>query len=128
MELLVIFFEFFAEIVLQLIFELGGDVLSNSYMRRRKQPAPNWAVVAGAAILGALAGWLSLLVFPRSYLADPTLRLANLAVAPLVIGGIMALIGRRRLKKGEEPSQLERFFGGALFAFAMAGVRFLFAK
>jgi len=128
LELIIILLQFLAEFFLQLIFELFGDVVVNAYLRRRKTPAPDWAVVAGAAILGALAGWLSLLVFPQPYLAHEALRIANLALTPIAIGGIMVQVGRRKARKGQEPSRLETFLGGALFAFVMAGVRFLFAK
>ena len=77
--------------------------------------------------LGAVTDGGSLIFFPHSFIHSEGLRIANLILTPLMLGAIMALIGRKRLANGEETIPLDKFSNAALFAFGMAGVRFFFA-
>ena len=82
----------------------------------------------GFFLWGLLAGGISLLLLPRSFISDQTLRLLNLAVTPLAAAEIMRQIGRLRDRRGQTLVGLDRFGYAFSFAFAMALVRFIFAK
>ena len=122
-----VLFQFFGEILLQLIVqvlaELGLHSLGNTFQRRKH---PIWSMI-GFTLWGAIAGGLSLLVFPHSAIANPGFRYLNLFIAPLVAGGVMALIGQTRLRRGQILVRMDRFGYAFTFAFWMAFVRFLWA-
>ena len=75
--------------------------------------------------LGALAGALICLVWPARILRPGPVRGVSLVFSPIVTGALMEGYGRWRAEKGRSRSSIATFWGGALFAFSMALVRFL---
>lgn len=124
--MLEIVFEVLGEFVLQVLgealVELGFHSLAEPF---RKPPNP-WLAALGYALLGALLGGLSLLVFPNNLVPEPW-RLANLIATPLAVGGMMAAIGAWRLRRGQPVLRIDKFAYGYLFALALASVRYFFA-
>jgi len=82
----------------------------------------------GFMIWGAIAGGLSLLIFPHSPIASLQLRQANLLITPIVAGAVMLLIGRQRNQRGQTLVKLDRFGYAFVFAFTMAVVRYVWAQ
>ncbi|MCX6875107.1 MAG: hypothetical protein NTW21_15045 [Verrucomicrobia bacterium] len=123
-----VLFEFLAEVVLQVIvealFELGLQSLSAPF---RRKPSP-WLATLGYTILGAVAGGLSLWVFPTRFIAAPAGRLANLVLTPLAAGAVMAALGAWRRRRDQDLIRLDRFAFGFLFALAMTLVRFAYGR
>jgi hypothetical protein len=121
-------FQVVSEILLQVLveaaLELGVHGLKEPF---RKPKSPLFAVI-GFFLWGALAGGISVFVFPRSFIKSQTLRLLNLIVTPLATGEIMRLIGKLRERRGQTLVGLDRFLYAFAFALAMALVRFTFAK
>ncbi|WP_067736623.1 hypothetical protein [Novosphingobium naphthalenivorans] len=121
-------FQFFGELLLQflveLFAELGMHAMGQAFSRK---PSPGLAV-AGFTLWGVVAGAISLWVFPHSAIHDPSLRLANLFVTPVLAGGGMMLLGRLRARKGQELVRLDRFGYAFLFAFTMALMRYNWAS
>ena len=78
--------------------------------------------------LGIVAGTLSIRLFPEMYLKVEWHRVLNLFLSPVIIGSLMALIGKIRARHDRPEVFLERFSYGALFAFAFAVMRFFFTK
>ena len=115
--------ELLFQIVVQLLVELGFHSLGNSISRR---PSPGLATI-GYILWGLIAGGLSLWAFPYSIIEDSTLRLLNLIVTPVTLGCLLTLIGRFRVRKGQELVRLDQFGYAFVFAFAMAFVRFVWA-
>jgi hypothetical protein len=119
-------FEFLGELVLQvvgeLLFEVGLRSLAAPF---RKRPNPYLASI-GYVLLGALAGGLSLWVFPSLFIASHSGRIANAIVTPFIAGGCMAAIGAWRRRRDQELILLDRFAYGYLFALVMALVRLRF--
>lgn len=118
-----------AELLLQVVLEaLAGAGLRSlkAPFRPARELSPGWAA-AGYTIYGAAIGGLSLLVFPAPWLESTWARIANLLVTPLAAGALMALMGAWRRRRGEDLIRLDRFSYGALFALAMALVRYFFA-
>jgi hypothetical protein len=120
--------QFLGEILLQIIFEvlveLGLHRLGDTF----KKPRSAVLSTIGFILWGAMAGGISLLVFPRSAISNIAYRSVNLIVTPLIAGGVMALIGRQRDKRGVALVRLDRFAYAFLFAFSMALVRFVWAR
>lgn len=126
MELLLeIIFQFVGEILLQAFFELIAEL----GMRTIKLPSarPQRVVLStiGLCLLGAVAGGLSLLIFPTSPILNPHFRLLNLLLTPLAVGGLMMVLGWLRAKKGQRLIRLDRFGYAFAFAFGMAIMRYI---
>ena len=82
----------------------------------------------GYAIVGALVGAMSLLIFPTSLVGSGRFRGASLIVTPLLVGSTMWLLGRWRRQQDKPSTRLATFWYGFIFAFLMALVRFLWAR
>src|SRR5688500_18546512 len=76
------------------------------------------------AVLGAIVGGVSLVLFPTHFIRDAGLRIASLVLTPLVVAAAFAWIGGRRERKGKHVSALEAFWPAYTFALAMAVVRY----
>jgi hypothetical protein len=111
------------EVLFQLVVELGLDSLAHSAWRRRD--ANPWLAALGYALLGALAGLLSLWIVPRRLLPASPARGVSLVVSPLVTGLLMRAYGEFRRSRDLPTTGLATFWGGATFAFFLALVRFV---
>jgi hypothetical protein len=126
-----IIFEFILQFVLETLLQIFAETLAEFGLHCTAQvferrPTP-WMAAIGYAILGTIAGAISVFIVP-SLIASFPARVANLAVTPVVAGAAMCLVGLWRRHRGQELIRLDRFAYGYLFALAMALVRFYFAK
>jgi hypothetical protein len=121
-------FQLIGELVLQILFEAAAELGFHSLKETFRRPGNPLLSAIGFFLWGLLAGGLSLLLLPRSFISNHDLRILNLAVTPLITGGVMVLIGKQRRHRGQALVGLDRFGHAFAFAFAMALVRFLFAK
>ena len=115
--------EVFLQIVAEMLIEFGlGSIDESLRQRRRAHP-----VVAGVgvALFGGLAGVLTSLVWPTRVFRPGPLPGTSLLVSPLITGLLMDRYGQWREGKGVGRSYVATFWGGALFAFSMALVRFV---
>jgi len=80
----------------------------------------------GYLIWGGIIGGLTLLIFPTLMIKNPALRIINLIISPIVAGLAMSALGAWRRKKGQDTLRIDSFMYGALFAFGLAIVRFLY--
>jgi hypothetical protein len=120
-----ILLQFFGEILLQLLFELIAELGLRSLTAPFEKPKNAVLSAIGFALWGAIAGGISLLVFPNSPITSIEFRKVNLILTPLIVGGVMMLIGRERDKRGQILVRLDRFGYAFVFAFTMAVVRFI---
>ena len=124
--ILELLFEFFGEFLLQLVLEVllesGLQVLAAPFQKKSNP----WLAAVGYALFGAAIGGLSLLVVGHS-LVPASLRLANLLLTPLAVGGTMALLGAWRARRGQQVLRIDRFLYGYLFALTLGMVRYLYA-
>jgi hypothetical protein len=117
--------ELFGEVLLQLVFEALAEVGLHAFRRRADRPPGHPALRGlGYAVLGLIAGALSLLVLPNSLMHTRPGRLACLLLAPVASGLAMGLLGAWRQQRGQAVVGLDRFACGYLFALGMALVRF----
>ena len=112
--------EFVLQIVLEVLVEAGLHTLSEPF---RKPPNP-WLAALGYAMLGAIAGVVSVLAFPALFLHSEGAQIANLLLTPFACGAAMTALGAWRARRGQDLVRLDRFAYGYLFALAMAAVRF----
>src|SRR5437016_5143010 len=80
----------------------------------------------GYTLLGALAGGLSLFIFPHPLVHPSRLHGINLLVSPVVTGLVMSLIGSILSRQGKKVVQIESFRYGFAFALGMALIRYFF--
>jgi len=115
--------EFLLQAILEGLVELGFHSLAEPF---RKPPNP-WLAAIGYALFGAVAGGLSLLLFP-DHLVSGNLRLANLVATPIAVGLLMCIMGIWRSRHDQPVLRIDRFAYGYVFALFLALVRFGFAK
>ena len=123
-----IILQFLGEILLQFLFESLSELGLHGLADTFKKPKNPFLSTLGFALWGALAGGLSMLMMPRSFISNLGLREANVLVTPLLVGGAMVLIGRLRDSKGQNRVGIDRFGYAFVFAFSMAIVRFNCAR
>jgi hypothetical protein len=121
-----VIFEFFGEVLLQLAVSLLAEAGLHAVRNPDEVAAPRspWLLACGYALLGLLAGGISLLVLPHSFMHTQATRIASLLLTPVAGGLALALLGAWRRRKGQATIELDRFGYGYVFALAMAAVRF----
>ena len=129
-QVLVAVLEFFGELLLQLLFDAVAEVIGHSIKEPFRRPKPMYPLLAavGYVIFGAIAGGLSLLVWPHLFIKGHWLRVVNLLLTPCVSALIMALIGSWRRRHEKEVIRIETFAYGFCFAAAMSLVRFIWGS
>jgi len=127
-------FEFIFQVVFEFLLQLFGELLVELGLRSVAEPFANrkernpLLAGAGYAVLGLLAGGVSLIFFPRALVRSASLHGISLLVTPLLAGGAMSLVGAWRRRRGERLLRLDSFGYGSVFAFGMALVRLLFTS
>jgi hypothetical protein len=115
--------EVLLQVVGQVMLELGLGAAGHSFTdRTRAHPA---VATAGVILMGATAGVIASLVWPTRILPTAPVRGVSLVVSPIVTGLLMDRYGQWREDRGWARTYVATFYGGALFAFSMALVRFL---
>lgn len=126
--------EILFEVVFEFILLTVGEVLVEVGLRGVSEPFkhaetrnPVLAFI-GYGLGGAALGGLSLLIFPGPLVRGVGFRGGSLIVSPLLAGAAMTGLGWLRRRQGKRLLRLDRFAYGAVFAFGMALVRFLFTS
>ncbi|MEQ7873816.1 hypothetical protein ABDK56_07395 [Sphingomonas sp. ASV193] len=128
MELLLEYlFQILGEILIQALFELLAELGLHGARDLFRRSTNRFASTVLFIVWGSAAGGVSLLVLPHSAIHDPTLRLVNLLVTPILVGAAMVLIGRARAKRGQDLVGLDRFGYAFAFALSMGLVRYAWA-
>lgn len=133
--------EFIVEIILQIawwIVQLFGELLLQAFSGliaefigrsvkepfRRPEPVHPWLAAIGYLIFGAIAGAISLWLFPALFISDQWLRIVNLVLTPVMAGLMMERLGAWRERRDQKTIRLDTLSYGFMFALAMALVRF----
>lgn len=119
-----VLFQLIGELVLQVIFEALAELGVRGLRAPFRKPPNPWLAAFGYALLGTLAGALSLLIFPGLLIESPGARVANLLLTPIGAGAAMVALGAWRRHRNQPLIRLDRFAYGYLFALAMALTRY----
>jgi hypothetical protein len=79
----------------------------------------------GIVMMGTLGGVLTSAIWPTRVFEPGPLPGISLLLSPLLSGLVMEGIGRWRERRGQTRSYISTYWGGALFALAMASARLL---
>ena len=126
--MLELLFDVLGEFALQAVGEVLLELGLHSVAEPLRRPPRPWLAAPGYAILGTLFGALSLLLVFHHLTPEGPLRLLNLVLTPLAVGGLMAAMGAWRARRGEPLLRIHRFGYGFLFALCFALVRHAFAE
>jgi hypothetical protein len=119
------------EALLEIAFSLAGELfvelgwMATSAALRTKRRRRTLLGMIGWLLLGLGLGALSVFIHPASFVRRAELRLAILLGAPVVAGLAMRAYGQAARRRGKTPSSLATFTGGALLAFGMHLVRYV---
>jgi hypothetical protein len=116
-------FQLLFEFLLQFLFEGAFDVMFGKVNVNR--PLRRFFMFL---FVGAVAGAVSLAFVREHFITHGPLRYTAVLIVPVVIGFLMAQIGKLKRKRGAEPNSLEYFFSSWGFAFAFGAIRVAFAK
>ncbi len=127
--LLAALFEFVGDALLQLvgeaIFAFFSRVLGYAFKPRTLNRTLDVCIYV---LFGAMAGWVSVLVFPHPLVRPSRFHGISLLISPLLTGSVMSSVGSAFRRKGKRTTRIETFAYGFAFAFGMALVRLLFVK
>ncbi len=112
------------------ILSLLGDGFENLFGRfaGERKERNVFLDLFSSVVLGVVLGVVSLLIVPIHIIRTVAIPGISLFLAPVFVGATMYLWGRYRRKRGQRVSTVATFWGGALFAFSSALVRFAFLR
>lgn len=126
---------FIAELLIEFLIPLAGELLIDVLFHvggRRERWARGAKYTILTAIMyfgiGLFVGWISILIFPRSFARSESLPGISLIIAPVLAGLVMATIGSIRERQGKLVIRLESFSYGFVLAFGTALIRFLYTE
>jgi hypothetical protein len=122
--------EFLLEILLEAVFQFAVEILVElgsaffDLLKKSRLARMPFAALT-LAIGGGMAGFVTTLIFPRVLFPLNRYSGISLFLAPLATGVAMHFYGSWLHEKGRETTLLATFWGGGLFAFCLALVRWL---
>ena len=116
--------EIVGQVIVEFLTALGWESLTDSVGRESKS-RPVLAAV-GHLLLGLAAGVISLLIFARRLTPHSPLPGLSLLLSPIGTGVAMHWLGEFWRERGRDRPALFSFRAGAIFAFGMALVRFVY--
>ena len=125
-EVLAVIFEGALEFSADVFFELIARCFGHTVKPAEKRN-PILAGV-GYALLGLIAGGLSLLIFPHSFARSEKFHGISLLVSPVLAGLGMAGLGWLLKRQGKRVVRLDSFIFGFIMALPIAIVRFLYTS
>jgi hypothetical protein len=123
--LLQLVLEIAGQIFFELLTALGWESVDSLRPERKARPV---LARLGQFLMGLAAGILSLLIFGRRLVPRPVIPGLSLVLSPIGTGIAMHLMGERWRERGRHRPALFSFWPGAIFAFGMALVRFVYLE
>ena len=125
-----ILFEILFELVLSLFGEFLAELALHELGRISSMRKTGRVVLTAILYFGAgvLAGFISLLIFPKAFARSSTMPGISLVITPILGGVFLSYIAWLRVRTWDWTIRLETFAYGFLFAFAMTLLRFYFTK
>lgn len=128
LEFLLLLADLFLEVLLEFAGEVIIDLIARGIAGIFEIALEANPVISslGYALLGSMAGGLSLAVFPHPIVHPSRMHGISLLVSPIITGLLMSFIGSSLRRQGRKTVQIEGFWYGFAFAFGMALVRYLY--
>lgn len=124
-ELLVVVIQFVIEFIVDVVANIPFDWPS------RNRTTPERESVVGECVLwpllGAALAGASLLIFPRTMIGLPTLRIVNAALAPFASAFLSFLIAQRRAQNNPNLIPRNHFWRAFWFTTGLVIIRFAYA-
>lgn len=120
--------ELFLEFLVEFVLQVFGDVIVDTFARAKNPVVRTLGYCLFCAIMAAVLSGLSVWVFGRHIVADPSVRLALLCVLPFINGVVMAAVGRQFARQGRERSAYEYFAPAFVFSAIFGAVRYFGAQ
>ncbi|QEL13272.1 hypothetical protein [Limnoglobus roseus] len=120
-EVLVVVFQLFFELLINV---LGSGLLDLASRGTSSKTQEGCGIFLLHAMSGGGLGFVSTLIAPHLFLPLPWMRLLNLAVSPIIAGGVSYILAREVLKKDDGSGH---FLHAFLFAMMFGLSRFAFA-
>jgi hypothetical protein len=123
-----------AEVLFEAVFEIACEGLASLLTRaisklfKAISEVNPVATTFALGMLGALAGFFSVVAYPHPLVHPSRLHGVSVIVSPLITGFVMSQLGRLLRNHGRRVMPIESFGYGFVFAFAMALVRFLMLR
>jgi len=113
------------QILVELLTAFGWESLDSLRPDRKARPV---LARVGQFLMGVAAGILSVLLFGRRLVPRPLIPGLSLVLSPIVTGIAMDWMGELLSERGKHRPALFSFWAGAVFAFGMALVRFVYLE
>ena len=123
-------FQLFLELIFHGLFEVFGNGVRRgltSVPRKDDTPFDPLLEVSLYALMGAIAGGISLWLVPLHLLKSPALQVLSLAITPIILGFLFEGFGRWKTNNDKPRYLVDRFSYGFTFALTMGLIRFFFA-
>jgi hypothetical protein len=123
-------FDILGEVIIQVGLEFLASLLVRAGRKAISTPLRQDRLFTGFlfVVFGASAGLVSVHIFPHPLVRPSRFHGISLLISPVITGLVMFATGRLVQKLGRKPTQIESFWIGFVFAFAMALVRFVLVK
>jgi hypothetical protein len=118
-------------IILQCVFEFLAEVFS--YIGFDFVPEGRWqeSSLTGKCwfwfVIGGMLAGISIMLFQRTWIAHPALRIANICLAPITSAFISQAIARYRSKRNRSVVPRNSFWQAFWFTFGVVLIRFIYA-
>ncbi len=128
-EVIVVILQVFFEIFFNAIISLPFEWLFTSFQSKEGQQNVKGCIYPFLFIIvGAVCGWLSLMLLPKLLIAIPALRLVNLIFAPFMAGGMAVYLATKRSQGEKKIGSTLHFFNSFFFTFAFVAVRWAYSR
>lgn len=122
-EVLVLFIQLLVELLFNSMVSIPFDIFFSGYTPGTR--ATGCALTCLFMLIGAALGGLSLLVMPHLMITNPTLRIVNLVLSPILAGLLAMLVARFR---GVQKEEWSHFWHSFWFTLLFASIRLAYCQ
>ena len=127
-EILILLLQLFFELGLELLIWTGLDLAAWSITRQEKHGTVGCSAMFVFFLIGAGLGALMNWLYPRPLLDYEWLRIANLILAPVLVGGAAWLFAEWRRRRGAKLLPSLHFWFAFCFVLGFDAVRFAYSR
>jgi len=123
--------------MLEIVIEVRGEIVIDLFLMiglkwrfddrfeylERRRTIPSYVTYVGVTVLAAFFGFVLSTLIPHKLLPTPAIPGISLFLSPCAVGIVMKLVGDWQKDYQHRATVLSTFWGGALFAFGIAFVR-----